>query len=108
MMEEFQSWVSTFLQLATAIGIIVGILQNIKTRKAAVNAADNAEAAAIAVNVSSAAHAETLNAMAADIKSVEVNTNSITERLEKAAFAAGSASGIADEVARRKDDPDRK
>ena len=101
-MTAVQEWIRTIVESATAVGIVFNLWQVIVAKRAAINAANRASDAAVAVNVRAVAHTEAINAVAANVQKIELNTNSITERLQAAAFDAGSASGTAAEIARKK------
>ena len=103
--EIIQGWLGTAFQAVTAVGVLFGIGQTIRTRRDAVSAAKAAqEAAAIASGHAEAAKKE-IEINTALTRQIEVQGNSIQLELlrvtREAATLAGEKTGRENEIARR-------
>ena len=98
-MSSFQSWLNTFIG---AIGPIVLLWKLYSVERSATGAAKSAEDAATLAAGHAAATTEVVAGMAADVKELAINTNSIQDALNKVTREAGIAEGrqaAADEAA---------
>ncbi len=99
-MGSFQSWLNTFL---AGVGPAVLLWQLFRVEKRAVSAAKGAEDAATLAAAHAAAASEVVAGMAADVKELSTNTNSIQEALNKVNREAGNLEGRAAAAAEAKD-----
>jgi hypothetical protein len=91
--EIVQSWLGTFFQAVTAVGVMYAIWTGVQAKRAAVWAAHQAEDAAVAAAKHANENVTALGQVAENVQKIEIATNSMKDALIHTTAIASDLAG---------------